>query len=510
MPANCQFSGYDDISVVPDEATDFVWWYQIPLKFDNESIISEIETYIPKIKLVLPTIGSRQLIIFTLTDYLSVQIEIKDNRLKGAVSSFNKGIYDLANNYSNVKIVDVTTFTNQYSASELIDWKMFFLSQIPINPKLSVAFKEWFEIQTRAISLQRKKCLVLDLDNTLWGGVLGEDGVNNLAISGSYPGKAYHLWQQGLKQLKQNGVILCLCSKNNMNDVEDVWSKRDDMILKKEDFAAMRINWDDKATNIIDIAKELNIGPDSMVFADDNPTERELIKRMLPMVTVPEFPIQPYDLPKFYQSLVSKYFQIYALTTEDKVKTEQYRLNKQRNEAASLFSDFTDYLRSLKIQLTIEQITEQTLPRATQLTQKTNQFNLTTKRYSEADIRGLLADGARGWTLDVADKFGDYGITGLIIITKNGLIDTMLMSCRVLGKGVENVFLKSVLSILRKNRLDSVVGEYDKTAKNVQTADFYPNNGFSVVEKTEEHSIYTLQLNDADLSVNDYYKIIIK
>lgn len=508
MPAEYEFSGYDDISVVPDEATDFVWWYQVPIRFDIDSLVAEVETYISKLNLILPSIGNRQLNIITLADFLSVSIETSDDRLMHAINEYNDTIYHFAKEHSNIRIIDISSFYNKYSAAELIDWKLYFLSQMSINPKLATAFKEWYSLQLKAISLQRKKCIVLDLDNTLWGGVLGEDGLNQIAISGSYPGKAYNLWQQGLRQLKQKGVLLCICSKNNIEDVEEVWNKRADMVLKQNDFAAVRINWQDKVTNISELAKELNIGLDSMVFIDDNPTERELVRQLLPMVEVPDFPLQPYDLPKLYKQLVEKYFQTYNITAEDKQKTEQYRLNALRNEAASHYSDMTEYLRSLEMQLTIEPINEQTLPRAAQLTQKTNQFNLTTKRYAEADLRSLINNGAYGWTLDVADKFGDYGITGLIIVNAEGMIDTMLMSCRVLGKGVENAFIRIVLYLLRKKGFQTITGQYIKTSKNSQTANFYPNNGFELIEHNgDNNAVYSIRLSDADLSVNDYLKI---
>lgn len=515
LPADCQFSGYDDISVVPNDATDFIWWYQVPLKFDETAVAEEIKTYYSKLQLVLPQIKSRQIIIFTLADYCHTPIETGNNILQKAIGEFNESIYNLSQQYPNIKILDFLSFTRRYSASDIVDWKMFLLAQIPLNPKLADAFKIWYNNQLKAISLQRKKCLVLDLDNTLWGGILGEDGLNNIQLSGGYPGKAFHLWQEGLLQLKQSGVILCICSKNNVEDVNEVWQKRNDMLLKRGDFAALRINWHDKATNIKELSKELNIGLDSMVFIDDNPLERELIKQVLPMIEVPEFPSQPYDLPLLYQKLVHDYFQIYAVTNEDRQKTEQYMQNVHRREAAAQFTDIKDYLRSLQIKLDIAPVNEQTLPRAAQLTQKTNQFNLTTKRYAENEIRSLLNSGARAWTLSVADKFGDSGITGLIIITADGVIDTMLMSCRVLGKGIENAFLKTVLNQLRKEGVETIIGQYIKTAKNSQTATFYPDNGFSgtmhscTFNTGEDPQVFTMSLQDADLSVDDYFEITV-
>ncbi len=508
MPADYLFSGYDDISLVPDEATDFVWWYQVPMKFDNGNLVGEINSYINKIRLVLSAIGHRQFVVFTLVDICSSSVESGDFSRQKAIEGFNRGIYTLSDENPNVKVLDFALFTHQYSQESLIDWKLYMLSQTPINPKLSGDFKSWYAKQLRAVSLIRKKCLILDLDNTLWGGILGEDGVNNIQISGSYPGKAFSLWQQGLNQLKKDGVILCICSKNNMADVEEVWAKRDDMILKKDDFAAVRVNWQDKAANIRSLAEELNIGLDSMVFVDDNPAERELIRQQLPMVSVPDFPSQPYDLPKLYQYLVSEYFRIYSLTNEDRSKTEQYRQNAQRKEVAEQFTNMNDYLRSLQMVLSIASVSPQTISRAAQMTQKTNQFNLTTKRYTEADIDNFLNTGGQGWTISVADKFGDNGITGLVLVTNEGVIDTFLMSCRVLGKGIENVFLRVILSLLKKQGMCSVTGQYFPTYKNGQTIKFYPNNGFNLIESDEKGNVlYHLLLDNANFCIEDYFTI---
>ena len=374
-----------------------------------------------------------------------------------------------------------------------------------LNPRLAGDFRKWLDEQRRAIALKRKKCLVLDLDNTLWGGVLGEDGIDGIQVDGDYPGKAYHYWQEGLKELERNGVILAICSKNNQTDVEALFAARE-MPLSLKDFACTRINWNDKATNIREIAQELNIGLDSMVFVDDNPTERELIRQQLPMVSVPEWPAQPYELPMFYAQLVNDYFSVYTLTDEDKKKTEQYRQNANRAQAQAQFTDMEDFLRSLEMRLTIREATEVTIPRIAQMTQKTNQFNLTTKRYTESDIRSLLEEGAQIWTLAVADRFGDNGITGLMILkSENGwILDTLLMSCRVLGKGIEEAFFKSVIS--RYNGV--LTAQYIPTAKNGQVAEFYERMGLKL-ERMNDGGMkeYSAQIETLDTIIKDYYKI---
>lgn len=213
-------------------------------------------------------------------------------------------------------------------------------SQMGINPKLASDFSCWFEDRLREISLCRKKCLVLDLDNTLWGGVLGEDGIDGIKIGGDYPGKAFLYFQEGLLELAKRGVILTICSKNNERDVLDLWEKNPFVLLRKEHFSAWRINWRNKADNIRELSEELNIGLDSLVFVDDNPTERELVRQMLPMVEVPEFPKQSYMLPDFLISLSDRYFRVYSVTEEDRRKTEQYKANASRTQGAKEICGF--------------------------------------------------------------------------------------------------------------------------------------------------------------------------
>ncbi|MBQ3881213.1 MAG: HAD-IIIC family phosphatase, partial [Bacteroidales bacterium] len=361
-----------------------------------------------------------------------------------------------------------------------------------------------------SIALKRKKCLVLDLDNTLWGGVLGEDGISGIKIGGDYPGKAFHFFQESLLELSKSGVILAVCSKNNEEDVFEAWEKNPFMVLRKEHFSAMRINWTDKATNLREIASELNIGLDSFVFVDDNPTERELIRQMLPMVSVPEFPSQPYELPEFYLRLVKDYFKVYSVTAEDRKKTEQYKANAARAHARRSFTDFKDFLRSLEMKVTVEAANEFNIPRIAQMTQKTNQFNLTTRRYTDADVRTFLEKGWKIWCISVADRFGDNGITGAVFFDGRR-IDTLLLSCRILGKGIETAFIRTVLGLVKADGFDKVIAEYIPTAKNAQVKDFYDRCGFTLTgEDAEGVRSYVVDLKKADLSVEDYYNITIK
>ena len=511
FPNDYSYSGYDDVSYIPEDIDGYVWFYQVPIKFDHGLLADEINACLQKFRLVLGRINPNKTIIaFTMDMLYAVPLANGDFRVKESVDEYNAGLVAAANDRSNLKVIDIAEFTRKYSADELIDWKFYFLSQMALNPRLANAFKAWFAKKLDQIALKRKKCLVLDLDNTLWGGVLGEDGIDGIKIGGDYPGKAFLYFQEALLELSKNGVILAVCSKNNEQDVMEAWEKNPFVVLKKEHFAAYRINWQDKATNIKELAEELNLGLDSFVFLDDNPTERELIRQLLPMVSVPDFPDQPYELPLFFQSLVEGYFKVYAITDEDRKKTEQYKANALRLESQRQFADFDAFLQSLDIRLTIEAANEFNIPRIAQMTQKTNQFNLTTKRYTDADIKAMVANGWKVYCMSLADKFGDSGITGCILLNGSE-IDTFLLSCRVLGKGIELAFMKRILQVVKAEGIDKLKAKYIPTVKNAQVKDFYEKCGFEcVLEYGTGEKDYAANLNEMDLNIKDYYKIVLK
>lgn len=520
FPKDYAFSGYDDISVIPADANGYVWFYQAPIGYNREASAEEIQGYQQKFNFVLAQIDvTKTVIALTMEDIYAAPFTEDDYAVRSAIEQYNAALFEAEKTHANLKVLDYSEFTCNYSVAELFDWKFYFISQMGINPKLTKDFQAWWQRKLDSIALKRKKCIVLDLDNTLWGGVLGEDGISGIKIGGDYPGKAFAFFQKSLLQLSKAGVILTVCSKNNEADVLEAWEKNPFMVLKKEHFAAYRINWTDKATNIKELAEELNIGLDSFVFVDDNPTERELIKQMLPMVSVPEFPAQPYELPVFFKKMVDDYFKVYSITDEDKKKTEQYKANAARAQAQHSFKDFGAFLESLDIQITIEAANEFNIPRIAQMTQKTNQFNLTTKRYTDADVKGFLAKGWKIWCISVADKFGDNGITGCIMINPNdnlnkgnGVeIDTFLLSCRILGKGIELAFAKKILLMLKDSGVETVKAEYIPTAKNAQVKDFFEKCGFPcVTEEADGKKSYVLDLKDADLEIEKYYHINLK
>lgn len=505
-----KFSGYDDISYLPTDEGQLVWLYQVPIGFNIDSKISAIEAMWEKLQFVAQRMEPQQsLIICELMDMFPVQEIDSDRRVSDAVSDFNLRARTLCENSISAKFLSVSEYFTRYPLTEWINWRFYFISQMIVAPTVAAGFQDWFSERLRQLNGARKKCLVLDLDNTLWGGVLGEDGVEGIKIGGDYPGNAFQYFQEALIQLSTTGVILTICSKNNESDVKEAWAKNPFIKLKEDYISAYRINWNNKADNIRELAKELNIGLDSMVFVDDNPTERELVKQQLPMVAVPDFPKKPYGLMDLYRYLATEYFRAYTLSDEDRKKTEQYKANAQRASASRQFSDLTDFIKSLNIRIDISPADKFNIQRIAQMTQKTNQFNLTTHRYSEADINSFIKKGDNVWCISVSDKFGDNGITGAIIVSKNGnqaYVDTLLLSCRILGKGIEDVFFKAIMNILRSYGITKVHATYLPTAKNSQVSDFYDRQGMTLITNIDGKKTYEIILEQA-LYIPEYYNI---
>jgi FkbH-like protein len=330
------------------------------------------------------------------------------------------------------------------------------------------------------------KCLVLDLDNTLWGGVVGDDGLEGLVLGqGSALGEAYVAFQSYARELSRRGVILAVCSKNDEANALEPFEKHPDMVLKRADIACFVANWADKATNIRAIAQELNIGLDSLVFVDDNPFERSLVRQELPMVAVPEMP----DDPTLYPQVIADagYFEALAITEEDRQRTGQYQGNRARAALKEATTDLAAYLRGLEMALIWRPFDRIGLQRIVQLINKTNQFNLTTRRYTDADVQAVVDDPrAFGLQLRLLDRFGDNGIIAIIIGRMQGardlLIDTWLMSCRVLGRQVEPTTLNLIAAEAQRLGAARLIGEYVATAKNAMVKDHYARLGFTVTE----------------------------
>lgn len=373
--------------------------------------------------------------------------------------------------------------------------KMWYYGSIPFSMAGEKAlaaecFRCW-----NALRGERKKCLVLDLDNTLWGGVIGEDGLGGIQLGPTKEGAIYQNFQRRILELKQQGVLLAVVSKNNIDDALSAIRQHPDMLLREEDFVAIKANWDPKPVNIEYLGTELNLGLDSFVFIDDNPVEREAVKIVLPAVTVPDFPTDPVQLESFMRSVARDFFPTLRLTQEDLKKSEQYRVERLREEEKQKFTNLDEYLDSLDMRLSIREVGEEDIPRAAQLTQKTNQFNLTTRRYTEADMRSMsLSPEWHLWMGELEDRFGKYGKVILCLAQIEGeraMLDTFLMSCRVMGRGVESAFLEHVEQALARVGVTKVEAEYRITPKNSMVAEFWPQYGYRKEENNCERTLYT-------------------
>jgi FkbH-like protein len=331
------------------------------------------------------------------------------------------------------------------------------------------------------------KCLVLDLDNTVWGGVIGDDGMEGIVLGqGSPLGEAYVAFQDYARELSRRGVILAVCSKNDAANALEPFEKHPDMVLRRGDIASFIANWSDKAANIRAIAEELNIGLDSLVFIDDNPFERNLVRQELPMVAVPEVSDDPTAYPIALAD--AGYFEGLAVTDEDRERTSQYQGNKARDALKASATDLPGYLRGLEMRLITKSFDRVGLQRIVQLINKSNQFNLTTRRYTDEDVIAVMANpDAFGLQLRLLDRFGDNGVIAIVIgrlqPNKDLLIDTWLMSCRVLGRQVEPTTLNLIAREAGNLGARRLVGEYIPTRKNGMVKDHYAKLGFTVRER---------------------------
>lgn len=347
-----------------------------------------------------------------------------------------------------------------------------------------------------------KKALIFDCDNTLWKGILGEDGFDTIKI--------FQEVQYLAKILAKNGIIIGLCSKNNPEDVDTVIENHKDMILNDEDIVIKKVNWDNKASNIRAIAKELNIGLDSIVFVDDSDFEVNLIKEELPMVKVIQVPKKEYEYNLLIRDTMNLFYNP-SQTTEDLSKVTMYKEQVKRREEEQKIGNIDEYLKSLNLEITTYLDDIDSVKRISQMTQKTNQFNLTTKRYTEKEIENFINnDDYSVLAIGVNDKFGDNGIVGLAILEyKNNIVhmDTLLMSCRVLGRNIEFRFMDIIKDIVRNKGLDKLSAKYIKTLKNGQVADLYDRYGFEVLEKDQELTRYRMLVKNYKNKNLEYIKV---
>lgn len=407
------------------------------------------------------------------------------------IQKINSGLRETAAS-NGVYLLSVDTWAAEDGISQWFDAALWYSSKQEIHPRASSIYGDQLGRLLATLRGRSAKCLVLDLDNTLWGGVIGDDGVEGIVLGqGTAVGEAFLAVQQYARQLSRRGVILAVCSKNDESNAFAGFDQHPEMVLRRRDIACFLANWQDKATNLREIADRLNIGLDALVFVDDNPAERALIRRELPMVAVPELP----EDPSGYVSQLARagFFEAVDLTREDLERAELYRANAEREGLRRSVTDIGSFLDALQMELTWSSFDPASLKRVVQLTNKTNQFNLTTRRYTEADIQTFLQDpDVRTLQLRLVDVYGDNGIIGLVIGRRTAdaafLVDTWLMSCRVLGRQVEEATLNLIADQARELGCTSVIGEYRPTAKNGMVREHYRKLGFAIEQEREDGS----------------------
>lgn len=402
------------------------------------------------------------------------------------VKKLNMMLADGCQRIKGVFLIDLNRVVNTYGKANVKDEKLYYVAKMPISLDYLPLVASMVVDVMDSICGRIKKCVICDLDNTLWGGVIGDDGLNGIQIGELGLGHAFEDLQKWLKKLKERGIILGICSKNNEDTAKEPFVKHPEMVLSLDDISIFVANWEDKASNIRYIQKTLNIGMDSMVFLDDNPFERNLVKSMIPEITVPELPEDPALYLEYLKNL--NLFETASYSESDQDRTKQYKAEVDRQETEKLFSSYEDYLESLEMQAVVSEFDQFHTPRIAQLTQRSNQFNLRTIRCTEDDIENLSKNpNYITMYFMLKDKFGDHGLISVVILKKENeeelFVENWLMSCRVLKRGMEEFIADKIVETAKKNGFKKVIGEYVKTPKNSMVENLYPALGFNEIKK---------------------------
>jgi FkbH-like protein len=417
----------------------------------------------------------------------------------------NAALAAVARSIPNVHLVGYGALVNRHGAANWYDHRMRLYARAPVAPAMYPHLAAEYLRYLRALNGLARKCLVLDLDNTLWGGIVGEDGPSGIRLGTEYPGSAFLEFQRAILELRGRGVLLAVASKNNPADVEEVFRTHPAMQLRPEHFSCMQVGWQPKAESIATIARDLNIGLEHMVFADDNPFECEQVREALPAVTILQLPAAP---ERYVEALNRDgWFDALALSGEDRRRSDLYRQRDQAEALRGAAGTLEDFYRDLAMEIEVAPVNAASLARAAQLTQKTNQFNVTTRRYTDADIARMSADPE--WftaTVTVRDRFGDNGIVGLVLARRDGValdVDTFLLSCRVIGRTVETAMLALLCQAAARRGLGAIRGHVIATAKNQPARDLFERHGFA----SEGAGGWLLQLDRRVVAMPEWFRV---
>ncbi len=425
--------------------------------------------------------------------------------LKQMVSELNSRLEKLAGSGENTYIFDYNGLCAYYGHMRALDKRLLYSASSPLSLRFSQLLAAEYLRYILPLKSKNKKCLVLDLDNTLWGGVAGEDGISGVRLDLTGPGRSFYDFQREILNLYGRGILLAVNSKNNPEDALEIMENHPYMLLRAKHFSALRINWQDKAVNMAEIAEELNIGLDSLVFFDDSPLERENIRLSLPCVRVADVPEDSAKFAGVLRDLAD--FESLAITKEDICRNELIGSNKKREDIRTQFKEPGAYLESLGTRISVGYANPFTFPRIVQLLHKTNQFNMTANRYQQPEI-AKMADSGHFTVLScsASDRFGELGLIGVLIaaVEKDAaMIGSYLLSCRALGRNIEYAFLYTAVTMLRRRGITRIRARYIRTGRNNANEDFYKNAGFIEEACGEREKLYFLPEN-ADPVSPDY------
>jgi FkbH-like protein len=426
-----------------------------------------------------------------------------------AIQQINRQVQEIASSHPGVYALDYDGLVARYGRAHWHDERKWLTVRLPIAAQnLNHLVNEWLRFLC-PLTGKLAKVLVVDLDNTLWGGVIGEDGITGIHLGSEYPGAAFQELQRALLDLHHRGILLAICSKNNRDEAMEALQNHPGMLLKPAHFAAMRINWTDKAQNLQEIARELNIGVDSVAFLDDNPFERQEVSRQLPEVLVIDLPNDPMEFARVVREC--PLFERLFLSVEDQQRGTYYQARREREQLEQTVSSREDFYRSLLQEAEISPLTNSSLVRIAQLTNKTNQFNLTTRRYTEQQISQIgFSPRWHCFSMRLSDRFGDNGLVGVAITHLQGTtceIDTFLLSCRVIGRTVESAFLSFLATHARSLGADRLHGWFLPTKKNAPARDFYSQHGFQVLQQDGDCTLWGLDITKNAVPCPEWVKL---
>lgn len=457
-------------------------------KLAPELTIGIADDELNNIENIIETIQEKSNAKIIVYNYNEIDDSVFGNYANKVESSFlfqlrklNFKLMEFAQKSQSLFLCDLSSIQNSIGKNS------FFQPSIYVNTEMVLSIDAVPLVAYKTLSIIKscigdiKKCIIIDLDNTTWGGVIGDDGLENIQIGSLGIGKVFTEFQYWVKKLKQRGIIVAVCSKNTESVAKEPFEKHPDMVLRLEDISVFKANWDNKADNIREIQSILNIGFDSMVFIDDNPFERNIVRTNLPLVETPELPEDPAEYLEFLYQL--NLFETTSVSHEDKERTKLYQIEEKRNKVKKKFTDENSFLASLEMQSEVDKFNTFNTPRIAQLTQRSNQFNLRTIRYTESEILEISKDSNYhpfSFTLD--DKYGKNGLISVVILKEKDdqtlFVDTWLMSCRVLKRDMENFVLNTLVEYAKNKNFKTIIGEYIETPKNALVVDHYQNLGF--------------------------------